>query len=44
MILVVQNESVIRITTLTPYLTLTGDFVENWPRYNGTALYIMRKS
>ena len=36
-----------RITTDTPYLALTGklwsvyceDLGENWPRYNGTALY-----
>ena len=40
-------ESVIRITTVTPYLALTGepwsvfceDFGENWPCYNDTALY-----
>ena len=36
-----------KITTDTPYLALTGelwsvcckDIGENWPRYNGTALY-----
>ena len=43
----VERESDIRITTDTPYLALTGelwgvfceDFGENWPRYNGIALY-----
>ena len=38
-----------RITTDTPYLALTGelwsvyceDLGENWPRYNGTALYLV---
>ena len=42
-----EIESAFRITTGTPYLTLTGelwgvyceDFGENRPRYNGTALY-----
>ena len=44
-----ENESDISITTDTdtPYLTLTGelwgvycvDFEENWPGFNGTALY-----
>ena len=40
-------KSDLKLTTDTPYLTLTGelwgvyceDFVENWPHYNGTALY-----
>ena len=35
-------------TKYTPYLTLTGELLgvfckdlgENWPRYNGTALYV----
>ena len=44
---VVESESDIRITTDTPYRTLTGelwrcfceDFGESWLRYNGTALY-----
>ena len=42
-----ESESDTRITTDTPYLALTGelwavyckDMGENWPRYNGTALY-----
>ena len=46
-ITVAESESDIKITTVTPYLALTGelcgvyceDFGENWPRYNGTALY-----
>ena len=46
-ITVAGGESDIRITTDTPYMALTGelwsvyreDFGENWPRYNGTALY-----
>ena len=50
MITVLETESDIRITTDTPYLALTGelrgvyfkDFGENWPRYNGTALYWVR--
>ena len=37
-----------KLTADTPYLALTGDirdiycqnFEENWPRYNGTALYL----
>ena len=45
--IVAKGEADIRITTDTPYLALTGepwgvsceDFGENWPRYNGTALY-----
>ena len=44
-----ENESDIRITTDTPYFTLTGklwgvyyeNFGENWPRFNGTALYLV---
>ena len=46
-ITVAESQSDIRITTDTPYLALTGelwgvyceDLGENWPRYNGTALY-----
>ena len=42
-----ESESNIRITTYTTYLALTGElcgvyregFGENWPLYNGTALY-----
>ena len=45
-----ESESDIRITTDTPYLALTGelwgvcceDLGENWPRYNGTALYVQQ--
>ena len=48
-ITVAESESDIIITTDTPYLALTGelwdayceDFGENWPRYNGTALYMV---
>ena len=47
-ITVAERESDIRIATDTPYLALTGelwsvyweDLWENWPRYNGTALYM----
>ena len=47
-----ESESDIRITTVTPYLTLTGellgvfcdDFGENWVRYNSTALYLTKWS
>ena len=46
---VAESESGIRITTDTPYVALTGkqwgvcreDFGGNWPRYNGTPLYII---
>ena len=46
--MVSESESDIRITTETPYLTLTGelwgvyceDLGENLPLYNGTALYM----
>ena len=42
-----NSESDIRITNDTPYLALTGelwgvyyeDLEENWPHYDGTALY-----
>ena len=41
---VAESESDFKITSVTPYLALTGelwgvycgDFGENWPRYNGT--------
>ena len=44
---VAESESDFRIIIDTPYLALTGelwgvyceDLGENWPRYNGTALY-----
>ena len=47
-----ESESDIRITTDTPYLTLMDelwgiyweDLGENWPRYNGTALYTVKSS
>ena len=43
-----SKSDTIRITAHTSYLALTGElwgvyweeFVENWPRYKGTALYI----
>ena len=46
-ITVAESESVIKITTGTPYLALTGelwcdcceDFGENWPCYDGTTLH-----
>ena len=46
---VAENAWDIRITTDTPYLALTGELWgvyrenlgENWPRYNGTALYVI---
>ena len=42
-----EHKSYFKLTTDTPYLSLTGElwgvyydnFKENWPRYNGTALY-----
>ena len=39
-----EHESNLKLTTDIPYLSLTGelyfeDIGENWPRYNGTALY-----
>ena len=42
-----ERKSNLKLTKETPYLALTGelwavyyeDFDENWPRYNGTALY-----
>ena len=42
-----ENESDSRITANSPYLPFMGElygvcweeFGENWPRYNGTALY-----
>ena len=45
---VAESESDIRITRNAPYLALTGklwsvyceDFGGNWPRYNGTTLYL----
>ena len=48
-ITVAEIGSDIRITTDSLYLALTGDlwgaycedFRENWPRYNGTALYML---
>ena len=47
-----ESESDLRITTDTPYLPLTGElwdvywtkFRENWPRYNGPALYLNENS
>ena len=47
MMTVAESESDFRITTDFPYLAFTGelwgvygeDLRENWPRYNGTALY-----
>ena len=47
-----ESESDSKITTDTPYLALTGElwdvyckgFEENWPRYNGTALYNQEQS
>ena len=44
---IAERTSNIRLTKDTPYLALTGElwgvfceeFGENWPRYNGTALY-----
>ena len=49
MITVAESESDVRITTVTPYLALTDElwgvyceeFGENWPRYNGPALYFV---
>ena len=46
---VAENESDFNITRDTPYLTLTrelwgvccDDLGANWPRYNGTALYML---
>ena len=43
-----ERKTDFKITTHTPYLALTGelwgvyrdDLGENWPRYNGTALYL----
>ena len=48
-ITVAEGELDIRITTDTPYLALTGelwviyceDLGKDWPRYNGTALYVI---
>ena len=42
-----EHKSDFKLTTDTPYLALTGEvwgvyyenFEENWPHYNGTALY-----
>ena len=44
-----ELKSDFKLTTDTPYLTLTGElwgvfceyFAENWPRYKSTALYYM---
>ena len=44
---IAERKSNIRLTKDNPYLALTGelwgvfceDFEENWPRFNGTALY-----
>ena len=44
-----KHKSDLKLTADTPYLALTGelwgvcgeDFLENWPRYNGTALYLL---
>ena len=43
-----EHKSEFVLATNAPYLTLTGElwgvyykeFGENWPRYNGTALYV----
>ena len=39
-----ESESDFRITKVNPYLHLTGElcgeYRENWPRYNGTPLYM----
>ena len=45
-----EHKSELSSTENTPYLALTGklwvvyceDFRENWPCYNGTALYLLR--
>ena len=45
-----ELKSDFKLTTGTPYLALMGelwgvyceDFVESWPRNNGTALYTMK--
>ena len=45
-----ERKSDIKLKTGTPYLALTGElwgvnyenFEENWPRYNGTALYFCK--
>ena len=45
-----EHKSDIKLTADTPYLTLTGElwgvchenFEENWPHYNGTALYYVK--
>ena len=46
-----QHKADIELTKDTPYLALTGellgvcceDFGENWPCYNGTALYLSKR-
>ena len=44
-----EHKSHFKLTATTPYLALTGEpwgvyyenFEENWPRYNGTRLYLV---